>query len=295
MTPHIRPIVVILIILGLAYGDPSSAEISERMNLKGRSPTSILYLANSTLNLAERTAQEAAKATTRWHHAKELLGKYYPKSVVKMGEKMPNMDDLIYEWVQEGLHKNSKRYTKKVSDTVREESEKYGFDPVFLLAVIQNESGFNPLVRGSHGEIGLMQLLPDTAKWVSTKFNIPCENTVACLEDPVTNIKLGSAYLSYLRERFSNRSQLYLAAYNMGTGNVNRALSRQMMPHLYPSRVMTRYLTYYSKLNDELVRSGVSRKTAFKNPVQLTVYQPSPAQEHVKADTLSENSQSAVY
>jgi soluble lytic murein transglycosylase len=186
----------------------------------------------------------------RRNHAKELLGKYYRKSVVRQGEKVPEMNSFIYEWTSRALETRWQKYSNSITKTIMVESKKYGFDPVFLMAVIQNESSFNPEIIGSFGEIGLMQITPETGKWMAHKYNIPWHGAKS-LKDPVVNITLGSAYLSYLREKFDFRSQLYLAAYNMGSRNVQRALARQVWPKQYPSRVMQRYVGFYTKLSEE--------------------------------------------
>lgn len=215
-----------------------------------------------SLELAEKTSNEAFKAAIRWKHAQELLGKKYHRSVVKSGEKMSDVDGLIHNWVQSGLKKPYKRYAKALSATIAEESTKYGMDPVFLLAVIENESSFDTTVVGSHGEIGLMQITPETAKWVSEKFGVPYKGKNS-LKNPMVNVRLGACYLAYLREKFDNQGHLYLAAYNMGSRNVYRALAKQVTPKIYSDRVMNRYLKFYAKLKAELQRiaSDLGRKS----------------------------------
>lgn len=187
----------------------------------------------------------------RLAHAKELLGKYYKHSVVRNGEKVVEIRKFIYEWTKRSLDAKWKTRSRTVARTILRESEKHEFDPIFLMAVIQNESGFNPAARGRFGELGLMQLKPDTAEWVARKSHIHWKNANQLL-DPVNNIRIGAAYLSYLRERFDQHGRLYLAAYNMGTTNVNRALEKKIWPKDYPARVMQRYIGFYSELRDAI-------------------------------------------
>jgi soluble lytic murein transglycosylase len=68
------------------------------------------------------------------------------------------------------------------------------------------------------------------------------------LRDPVANIKLGTAYIAWLREKFDNHSQLYLAAYNMGARSVNKALAKNVWPKDYPKHVMKRYIAFYRSI-----------------------------------------------
>jgi len=63
-------------------------------------------------------------------------------------------------------------------------------------------------------------------------------------------IRLGAAYLAFLRERFDEHARLYLAAYNMGGGNVRELLKSGKWPKDYPRRVMKEYVTYYKKLKE---------------------------------------------
>ncbi len=187
------------------------------------------------------------KAFLRWNHAKELVGKNYHKSIVKTGESIAVLDDVLFQWTHTALKGHWKSRSAEVSKTIIKESEKYGFDPVFLMAVIQNESSFKPEIIGSFGEIGLMQITPQTAQWITNKYNLPWKGAES-LKNPTTNIKIGAAYMAYLREKFAFHSQLYLAAYNMGSANVYRNLKKQVWPKIYPSRVMHHYVKFYAKL-----------------------------------------------
>jgi soluble lytic murein transglycosylase len=192
-----------------------------------------------------------AAEATRIEHARELMGKFYDRSVVKSSEKVGQLDRFVRQWTDRALKREFKKYSKAIADTVLSESSKHDFDPVFLMAVIENESSFDPHIVGSVGEIGLMQVTPATGEWIAKKFGIKWEGKKS-LRDPRTNIRIGAAYLSYLREEFDSHSQLYLAAYNMGSLNVNRALEKSIWPKDYPQRVMKRYIRFYGDLKAEI-------------------------------------------
>ena len=242
---HLNRVNQLSMILLLSLAVPAFGQTEHNAHL-----SSLNALKAKTEALAQKTDAEAQKNSTRLKHAKELLGKYYQKSVVKASEGISNLDEAVLQWTQKLLRGKWKKQSKKVATAILQESEKYGFDPIFLMAVIENESSFNPEVVGGHGEIGLMQLTPETAKWIAIKYDLHWKG-VNSLKDPATNIKIGSAYLALLREKFDFHSQLYLAAYNMGTRNVIRALGRQIWPRDYPTRVMQRYVRYYSELSEE--------------------------------------------
>lgn len=194
-----------------------------------------------------------AERDSRLANAHELLGSHYDKSVVRSGEAVEKVNQMIYRWTKDALPEDYKKDYKKIAQTIIDESLKNEFDPIFVMAVIMNESSFRPTTIGPFKEIGLMQLRVQTAQWIGQKEKMKFKNIKAvkkALKDPATNIKLGTAYLAYLRERFDSHARLYLAAYNMGQGNVEDALSRNVWPKEYVIRVMHHYVSYYKEIRE---------------------------------------------
>lgn len=183
----------------------------------------------------------------RVEHARELMGKHYDRSVVKKGEKRSHLEQRIMATVQKRLPKGSKALSWSVTHSIIKESKTHGLDPYFVMAVIAGESSFNPQARGPVGEIGLMQIRLQTGEWMAEKIGLKWKGE-RTLSNPVHNIKLGTAYLAWLREKFEKNGQLYLAAYNMGAKNVRRALDKKIRPKDYPKHVMKRYLAFYEEL-----------------------------------------------
>ena len=96
----------------------------------------------------------------------------------------------------------------------------HDLDPALLAAVVYVESRFDPDVESPAGAIGLMQLLPDTAKGIALRTGGD-RFVVADLRDPEINVRYGSWYLDHLRERYDG-TRFVLAAYHAGQGNVDR-------------------------------------------------------------------------
>jgi soluble lytic murein transglycosylase len=196
-------------------------------------------------------SQQAATNSPRLVQARELMGSYYTHSIVKRAEKIDDLSSHVLEWTNEAMKGKFHRHARAVAQTILAESRAHGFDPIFLMAVIQSESSFNPLAKGTSGEVGMMQILPETARWIAQREGWQIKITKKCLRDPVMNIKIGAAYLAYLRKQFDSHGRLYLSAYNMGATNVNRALAKQVWPKDYPTRVMSKYLEYYRDLRKQ--------------------------------------------
>lgn len=111
-------------------------------------------------------------------------------------------------------------YIYPYKDIIIKYANENGLEVSLLTAVIISESKFYYSAESHRGAKGLMQLMPETAKWVAEK--IGHENfSEEQLLDPETNIKLGSWYLASLKKEFNGNEILMLAAYNAGRGNVN--------------------------------------------------------------------------
>lgn len=91
------------------------------------------------------------------------------------------------------------------------------------LALTRQESGFNAAAVSSSGALGLMQLLPDTAREVAGKLSLPFVQD-KLTSDPAYNVTLGSQYLAQMLKRFGGSYELALAAYNAGPNRIPRWL-----------------------------------------------------------------------
>ena len=107
----------------------------------------------------------------------------------------------------------SKRPTRdQIMSMIEESSAKYGVDSKLVKALVQQESGFNPNAKSKVGALGLMQLMPSTAKGLG----------VTDPMDPKQNIEGGVKYLKSMLDRFHGNTILALAAYNAGPNAVSK-------------------------------------------------------------------------
>ena len=114
------------------------------------------------------------------------------------------------------------RYPLRYEHIVLGHAENYRLDPALVAAVIYQESKFRPDARSSSGAIGLMQLLPDTAKGIAARTGGSAFR-VEDLDDPEINVRYGSWYLRHLLDKYGSEEQA-LAAYNGGQGNEDRGI-----------------------------------------------------------------------
>jgi soluble lytic murein transglycosylase-like protein len=110
---------------------------------------------------------------------------------------------------------------KAVRHHMRDAAKAHRIDFELLQALIVAESGFDPLAVSPKGAIGLMQLMPDTAK----RFGVIADKKNSIeqkLRDPKTNINVGAKYLRTLINMFPGQIELAIASYNAGEGAVQK-------------------------------------------------------------------------
>lgn len=124
---------------------------------------------------------------------------------------------LMYGWLQRRM------YPLKYEELILRYASEYRLDPYLVCAVIWVESKFNEAATSHKGARGLMQVIPSTGRWAAEKLGIEGYSDDS-LYDPAVNIRIGCWYLDRLRNHFKGNLDLALAAYNGGSGNVEKWL-----------------------------------------------------------------------
>ena len=143
----------------------------------------------------------------------------------------------------------------------------YKIDPALMYAFMHQESRFNTSAKSHRGAMGLMQIMPRTAKFITKNKKVKKGNA-SLLKDPEINIEVGQEYIEYLMEQENiNKNLIYLtAAYNGGPGNLKKWLENTnylndplLFMETIPSRetrwfiekVLTKYWIYKNKVGEK--------------------------------------------
>jgi len=128
----------------------------------------------------------------------------------------------------------------RIPELILIESEKYGYDPLFLTALIITESSFYNWAKSNRGARGLMQLRPATAIALASETHLKWRGN-RTLFDPEKNIALGAYYLNKMVSRFGNLT-LALEAYNHGPSRLSKYLRKGYQPKRYSKKVLKNYI-----------------------------------------------------
>lgn len=141
---------------------------------------------------------------------------------------------------------------------------KYDVSPYLVAAVIQSESRYNKEARSRKGAIGLMQLMPETARWALPQLGYSA-SAEQFLHEPELNIEVGTWYLRWLLDYYEGNWAAAIAAYNAGQGTVDRWLREgrwdgrldnlEQIPYPETRRYVQRVFYYYEKYR-KIYRDG---------------------------------------
>jgi soluble lytic murein transglycosylase len=183
---------------------------------------------------------------------KDLIGVAYRLNAVG---RYKNAISLLTQ-VPEELRPDDIFYPFPYRHAVRNVSSKYAMDPHLIISLIREESRFDADALSSAGAMGLMQLMPHTAKRMAGKIGLSLQSEEQ-IHNPEINIKLGTHYLHGLLEKFGSVFS-GLAAYNAGDDKVREWLSKGLydesydefienIPYMETRNYVKRIIATYSK------------------------------------------------
>ena len=171
-----------------------------------------------TQGITHVAATQVDDRYTLFYRAPQLMANdaFAHSPLSQVTETRPVLSPKLAEFFE-----SSPRY-RQVQPLLKEASRTYRIDIELLKALIATESAFNSNAVSPKGAIGLMQLMPDTAR----RFGIESDRWSSIeskLANPAINVQTGSKYLRLLMDMFPDQLDLALAAYNAGEGAVQRA------------------------------------------------------------------------
>jgi soluble lytic murein transglycosylase len=164
------------------------------------------------------------EAVTEWKAAYEALTPSSQAQAVGLAMRWGWYLQAISAAAKIGLFNDYELlYPRPYDAEVRRASALSGLPQDLIYAIIRQESLYRADARSSADALGLMQLLPATAKHTAKAWDLPAP-TRASLLQPSVNVPLGAAYLRGLVDRFGGQAPLAIASYNAGPGAVGRWL-----------------------------------------------------------------------
>ncbi len=208
-------------------------------------------------------------ARREWRFLTRQLSQEEQQAAARLARSWAWHDQAIFTLARTGYWEDLElRFPLEHEETVESHAGERGLDVSWVFGVIRQESAFNPRVRSHAGALGLMQLMPATARYVARKLlgqkKAPGRRE---LTTPEINIRLGTTYLSDVLERLEQNPVLATAAYNAGPHRVTRWLPDQQLPadlwielipfretRQYVKRVFTYAVIYDHRRKAEIVR-----------------------------------------
>ncbi len=156
------------------------------------------------------------EARREWNFALGLMNKEQLLKASKLAHQLGWYDRAIVTMAQAGYWDDLElRFPLAHQSLILENAKRQDISPAWAFAIIRQESAFTPDARSHAGAMGLMQIMPHTARQVARSMNLrtPRRND---LLDITTNVRLGVSYLKKVRDKFNGNSVLATAAYNAG-------------------------------------------------------------------------------
>ncbi len=107
-------------------------------------------------------------------------------------------------------------YPFPFSQLITSWAQQRGLNPLLVTALVRQESRFQPDIQSVVGAVGLMQVMPETAAWISEQLG----GESYILDQPEDNVKFGTWYLDFTHQEYTNNSLFAVASYNAGPGSV---------------------------------------------------------------------------
>lgn len=161
----------------------------------------------SNRRFADAILGQMAHAQGSWHVSARYLRSAFPELATPEQDNVPPYILKLY-------------YPVRYHDEIFKRSKERSLDPYMVMALILQESAYNPRIKSPVGATGLMQLMPATGQELGRK--VYGRFSVAQLTDPEVNINLGTLYIKQVIRMFNGNEELAIAGYNGGPYRIKK-------------------------------------------------------------------------
>ncbi len=155
-----------------------------------------------------------------WNQAIKALSPRQRSVAAKLAQNLGWHNQAMLTAAQsDGIDDLSLRFPRPYQNTIIMEANANGVNSDWMMSLIRQESAFNPTAKSPVGALGMMQIMPQTAKELSKKMGYRLKTSNDLLM-PGSNVKLGAFYMAEILKRFDDNIVLATAAYNAGPGRV---------------------------------------------------------------------------
>lgn len=201
---------------------PAAAEDSETTRLRAQNAL-VRYDLLTALDLTDAASYELDR-TQRQYAGQPAVLYGLAEALHERGEHLRAV--LIGRALERAQEERDARLLRIINpfpyrELIEREARRNGLDPYFVVALMRQESLFNPEARSGPGAIGLMQVMPRTGRAVARRLGIR-NFREAMLTDPAINIRIGTVILADHLRTYDGRVEDVLIAYNAGAGRLGR-------------------------------------------------------------------------
>ena len=267
--------------LGQAYTNLKTPAVDRSQRVAGLQKVAAIQRAFEWFALGERE-----QGRKEWFRALKQMDKEGALATADLAIRGNDHNLAIWtvarakEWDETHL-----RFPLVHTDLVMAQARNQGIQPAWVMGVMRRESAFDANVESSANALGLMQLIPPTAKAVGTKLGLNIRGRDDILP-PATNIQLGSAYLSEMLSKFSGNYAQATAAYNAGPGRPPQWAPQQLINAdqwiesipFTETREYVQAVMGYTTIYDEKLNPGNGRRLSERlQPIAPNAPKPAPS------------------
>lgn len=209
------------------YGQMAAARINLPLGLINPSPINVTPDARKQFKSHKLiSAALLLHRAKQRHNAKKFFYAYADQTTSGLGYSLVTelasslgMDDVAVKIAKKAERKNYVLPQYLFPVLKQATAKGYSLHPAFIHGIIRQESAFDQYAQSHAGALGLMQLMPPTARETAGKIGLPYSKS-RLKTDPIYNMKLGSAYLKQMLDRWNGNRTLAIASYNAGPGRV---------------------------------------------------------------------------